>query len=156
MTNSSFTESQIVGIKQQFSTIDHDGDGFITEKEFIEALKNANRNPDEYDSQQFFSTADKSRDGKINFNEFLEAYHKLGLGSESSVQAGGNRDEKHIDAIFRTFDRDGNGSISAAELKKAMAQQGENLSDKEIEQMIAAADKNADGAVDRQEFGKMV
>jgi len=147
----------MVNIKQQFNAMDQDGDGFITEKEFTASLKNANRNPEEYDSQQFFSDADKSKDGKITFAEFVQACHKLGLGA--SAPASGqpsNRDAREVDAIFRTFDQDGNGTINAAELKKTLIAQGENPTDADIEQMIIAADKNKDGLVDRSEFGKMI
>lgn len=147
----------MVNIKMQFNALDQDGDGYITEREFTSALENANRNPEEYDSQQFFSDADKSKDGKITFAEFVQACHKLGLGS--SAPASGqpiNRDAREVDAIFKSFDLDGNGRINSAELKKTLMSQGENPTDAEVEEMIIAADKNNDGQVDRSEFGRMI
>ncbi|GJJ71092.1 hypothetical protein EMPS_03442 [Entomortierella parvispora] len=157
MSSVSYTESQLVNIKQQFNSMDQDGDGFITEKEFIAALKNANLDPDEYDSQQFFSDADKSKDGKITFSEFVSACHRLGLGTSAPASGRpGQKDDREIDSIFKTFDIDGNGTISAAELKRTLNRQGEYPTDAEIEEMITAADKNNDGLVDRSEFARMI
>ncbi|KAF9966899.1 hypothetical protein BGZ70_000874, partial [Mortierella alpina] len=79
MTNAKYSESQLVNIKQQFNAMDKDGDGFITEAEFLEVLKDSTRNPEEYDSQKFFAEADKNKDGKISFSEFIEACGNLGL-----------------------------------------------------------------------------
>jgi calmodulin len=50
--------------------------------------------------------------------------------------------------LRKTFDIDGNGYISADEIKKTMAHLGENLTDEEVNDMIKAADKNGDGRID--------
>lgn len=49
---------------------------------------------------------------------------------------------------FKVFDLDGNGYISAAELRHVMANLGEKLSDADIDEMIKAADNDGDGQVD--------
>lgn len=51
-------------------------------------------------------------------------------------------------AAFKVFDRDGSGTISAAELKAVMKSLGENLSDAEIDEMIREADKDQNGSID--------
>ncbi|ORZ13376.1 calmodulin [Lobosporangium transversale] len=157
MSNNKYSESETVLIKQQFNAIDKDGDGFITEKEFIESLKNLNRDPEEYDIQRFFSRGDNNKDGKINFNEFLEVYMTLGLNNPNSVSGQPKqKSAQEVSAIFQSFDRDGDGSISAKELKEVLASQGEKPTSSDIDDMIKAADKNNDNKVDREEFAKMV
>ncbi|KAG0247601.1 calmodulin-like 3 [Mortierella polycephala] len=152
-----YTDSQIVNIKQQFSSMDRDNDGFITEKEFIESIKNSNRDPKEYDCQEFFSKADKNKDGKIAFNEFMDACYSMGLGVNAPASgAPSTKDPKEVDAIFRNFDLDADGFISSKELGKVLSGQGEDLNDAELSDMIKAADKNNDGKVDREEFAKMI
>jgi hypothetical protein len=44
------------------------------------------------------------------------------------------------------FDKDGNGFVSAAELKHVMTNLGEKLSDEEVDEMIREADVDGDGA----------
>ncbi|KAK3092570.1 hypothetical protein FSP39_004523 [Pinctada imbricata] len=54
--------------------------------------------------------------------------------------------EELLDA-FKTFDRDGNGFISAEELKHVMGSMGDVLSDSEVKAMIREADMDGDGQI---------
>ena len=47
----------------------------------------------------------------------------------------------------RVFDKDGNGFISAAELRHVMTNLGEKLTDEEVDEMIREADIDGDGQV---------
>ena len=53
--------------------------------------------------------------------------------------------EAELKEAFRVFDRDGNGMISAAELKYVMTNLGEKLSNEEAEEMVREADLDGDG-----------
>lgn len=44
--------------------------------------------------------------------------------------------EMEIKEVFRVFDKDGNGIISAAELRLVMSNLGEKLTDEEVDEMI--------------------
>ena len=48
---------------------------------------------------------------------------------------------------FRVFDKDGNGYISAAELRHVMTNLGEKLTDEEVDEMIREADVDDDGQI---------
>ncbi len=48
---------------------------------------------------------------------------------------------------YRVFDKDGNGLISAAELRHVMTNLGEKLTDEEVEDMMKEADIDGDGQV---------
>ena len=52
-----------------------------------------------------------------------------------------------LDQAFCVFDKDGNGKISADELKNVMINLGEKLTDEELEEMIREADIDGDGEV---------
>ena len=45
------------------------------------------------------------------------------------------------------FDKDGNGYISALELRHVMTNLGEKLTEDEVDEMIAEADQDGDGQV---------
>ncbi|KAF9201413.1 calmodulin-like 3, partial [Haplosporangium sp. Z 27] len=154
--SANYSESQIVEIKNHFNAMDADKDGSITEAEFLKALKESNRDPEDYDLQAFFTKADKNKDGKISFNEFLNACHDLGLSMDQSFGKPSNKSEKDIDAIFKSFDLDGNGYITENELSHVMAKQGDSLTPEEIKDMIKAADLNGDNKIDREEFARIV
>jgi len=77
--------------------------------------------------------------GTIDFSEFLTMM--LPNRKDNSNCGPGIRE------AFRTFDQDGNGLISAAELRHAMTNLGEKLTDDEVDEMIREADIDGDGQV---------
>ncbi|EEC16524.1 calmodulin, putative [Ixodes scapularis] len=52
----------------------------------------------------------------------------------------------------QVFDRDGNGFITAAELRHVMTTLGEKLTDEEVDEMIREADVDGDGQINYEEF----
>ncbi|XP_023228545.1 calmodulin-like [Centruroides sculpturatus] len=60
--------------------------------------------------------------------------------------------EQELREAFRVFDKDGDGYISATELRHVMTNLGEKLTDEEVEDMIKEADLDGDGVVNYDEF----
>jgi len=54
--------------------------------------------------------------------------------------------------IFRLFDRDRNGVISAEEMRYTMGKLGHPISRREAEDMLRRADGNGDGLITYQDF----
>lgn len=90
---------------------------------------------------------DADGSGTIDFSEFLT------MSTRNMKEA--DSEEEMIEA-FRVFDKDGNGSISASELRQIMANLGQKLTDEEVDEMIREADMDGDGQIDYQEFVKMM
>jgi calmodulin len=55
--------------------------------------------------------------------------------------------EAEIKEAFRVFDKEGNGYISAAELRHVLTNLGERLKDEEVDEMIREADLTGDGQI---------
>jgi calmodulin len=67
-----------------------------------------------------------------------------------------NDTEEEIVEAFKVFDKDGNGYISAAELRHVMTNLGEKLTDEECDEMIREADIDGDGQINYGEFVKLM
>jgi ubiquitin-conjugating enzyme E2 variant len=73
-------------------------------------------------------------------------------GNIGVMQLLDQREKAKTKETFDLFDLDGNGSISALELRLAMTKFGEKLTDEEVDEMIREADINGDGQIDYEEF----
>ena len=80
-----------------------------------------------------------SGNGEIDFEEFLQMMSKKITLNDT---------EEEIRDAFRIFDKDGNGLISAHELRQIMMNLGEKLTDEELDEMMREADLNGDGQID--------
>ena len=80
----------------------------------------------------------KTGNGTIDFPEFLTMMARKMKDTDT---------EEELKEAFRVFDKDGNGFISAAELRHVMTNLGEKLTDEEVDEMIREADIDGDGQV---------
>jgi len=60
--------------------------------------------------------------------------------------------EEEIRAQFRTLDKDGNGLVSAQEIREVLTALGDRLSDEDVDEMIRDVDTDGDGQVNYEEF----
>jgi Ca2+-binding EF-hand superfamily protein len=74
------------------------------------------------------------------------------IPAESPVASITERQLEEFREAFKTFDKDGGGSIDAAELKDLINNVGSTPTDEEIREMIAMADADGSGSIDFAEF----
>ncbi|VDM47849.1 unnamed protein product [Toxocara canis] len=143
----------VTEFKEAFSLFDKDGDGTITTKELGTVMRSLGQNPTEAELQDMINEVDAdgmrffffeclntsfAGNGTIDFPEFLTMMARKMKDTDS---------EEEIREAFRVFDKDGNGFISAAELRHVMTNLGEKLTDEEVDEMIREADIDGDGQV---------
>ncbi len=141
------TEEQIAEFKEAFQIFDKDGDGNITTKELGTVMRSLGQNPTQEEIGKMIEEVDKDASGTIDFKEFLNLMARKMKETDT--------EDDLIDA-FKVFDRDGNGVISAHELRFVMTTAGEQLTNDEIDEMIREADIDADGYIDYEEFVRMM
>lgn len=119
------------------------GGGCISVKDLGPLMRSLGQNPTEAELQDMVNEIDCDGNGTMDFSEFL------------TMQARKMRDtdcEEELCEAFRVFDTQGNGIISAAELRHVMTNLGEALTDEEIDEMIREADVDGDALdTERQE-----
>nr|XP_034326667.1 calmodulin, flagellar-like [Crassostrea gigas] len=165
--------------RRMIGEIDADGNGTIDFKEFLTMMANKmEEHQTEHltkeqraEFKEAFSLFDKDGDGSIKTKELGAVMKSLGLNQKmiDKIDSGGNEtidlqeflmmmDEKmaEIRGAFIVFDRDGNGFITAAELRHTIQKTGDKLTDDEVDEMIRAADIDGDGQVSYNEFVKMM
>mmetsp|Transcript_53342 Transcript_53342/g.129687 ORF Transcript_53342/g.129687 Transcript_53342/m.129687 type:complete len:127 (+) Transcript_53342:770-1150(+) len=95
----------------------------------------------------FILQADQDGNGTIDFAEFIAMMPAQDKDDDA---------EQEMLEAFQVFDTDGNGSITADELKSIFNNLGEKLTDEEIDDMIKEADIDGDGEINYEEFVRMM
>jgi Ca2+-binding EF-hand superfamily protein len=90
-------------------------------------MRSLGQNPTEAELQDMVNEVDADGNGTIDFPEFLTMMARKMKDTDSAEE---------IKEAFKVFDKDGNGYISAAELRHIMTNLGEKLTDEEVDEMI--------------------
>ncbi len=142
----SLSEDQKNEYKDTFSLFDKKGDGKIETSQLGAVIRALGQNPTQADIKRFAQGF--SKDHRINFEEFLPI-----LASTQKIKEQGGVDD-YIEGL-RVFDKDGNGTISAAELRHVLTSLGEKMSDEEVTNLLQGME-DLQGQVNYEEFVKMV
>jgi hypothetical protein len=87
-------------------------------------LRSLGQNPTQDELEEMVREVDDNGNGEVDFDEFLLLMWKKKIEEDEDID---------ILEAFKVFDKDGNGSISAAELRHVMHNLGEELSAEEGE-----------------------
>jgi len=110
-------------------------------------MRSLGQNPTNAELTDMINEVDKNGNGTIDFPEFLNMMARKMKDADS---------EEQIKEAFKVFDKNGDGFISAAELRHVMTNLGEKLTDEEVDEMIREADISGDGQINYDEFVSMM
>lgn len=139
-------DEQIAELREIFRSFDRNNDGSLTQLELGSLLRSLGLNPSPEQLETLIQKTDKNSNGLIEFSEFIT------LVAPDLLPAKSPYTEDQLRQLFRLFDRDGNGFITAAELAHSMAKLGHALTAEELTGMIREADLDGDGTINFEEF----
>ncbi|CAN1256596.1 Probable calcium-binding protein CML17 [Linum perenne] len=146
-------ETQIADLREIFRSFDRDSDGSLTQLELGSLLRSLGLNPSPDQLDALIKTADTNSNGTVEFSEFLAL---VAPDLEEEEREKSPYSEEQLKQLFRMFDRDGNGYITAAELAHSMAKLGHALTVEELNGMITEADTDGDGRISFSEFSRAI
>ncbi|ONK74379.1 uncharacterized protein A4U43_C03F5620 [Asparagus officinalis] len=132
---------------EALSLFDKDGDGCSALEELATVIKSLGQDPKEEMLLHIMSKFNVEGNENVEFGEFLNQMTRKMKETDA---------EEELREVFKVFDRDQNGYISANELINVMISLGEKLTEEEAEQMIREADLDGDGQVNYQEFVQLM
>jgi len=141
---------QLNQLKEIFNRFDMDSDGSLTQLELAALLRALGIKPTGDQLHGLLSNMDSNGNGSIEFDELIEAL----LPDLTTEEILINQDQ--LAEVFKSFDRDGNGYITAAEMAGAMAKMGHPMTYKELSEMMREADTNGDGVISFHEFANIM
>nr|XP_009388414.1 PREDICTED: probable calcium-binding protein CML11 [Musa acuminata subsp. malaccensis] len=143
-------DEQLAELREIFRSFDRNNDGSLTQLELGSLLRSLGLKPSTDQLDALIQRADTNANGLVEFSEFVV------LVSPELVAAKSPYTEEQLLRLFKMFDRDGDGYITAAELVHSMAKLGHALTATELTGMIKEADTDGDGRISFQEFSQAI
>jgi len=147
---SSFSDEQLSEYKDFFSLFDKTGENRIAYYEVGECLRAFGENPTNAQVMKVLNNPsnDEMNSKMVTFDEFLPMLAQVKRQSqETSVD--------DMNEGLRVFDKENNGTVSAAELRHVLCTLGEKLSEEEVEQLLQGQEDN-NGCIRYENFIRMV
>ncbi|XP_021905617.1 probable calcium-binding protein CML15 [Carica papaya] len=142
-------QDQLSQLRDIFDRFDMDSDGSLTILELAALLRSIGIKPSGDQIHVLLANMDSNGNGAVEFDELVTAILP-DMNEEVLIK------QEQLMEVFRSFDRDSNGYISAAELAGAMAKMGQPLTYKELREMITEADTDGDGVISFNEFASVM
>eukprot|EP00928_Gymnodinium_smaydae_P047558 TRINITY_DN3174_c0_g1_i2.p1 TRINITY_DN3174_c0_g1~~TRINITY_DN3174_c0_g1_i2.p1 ORF type:complete len:682 (+),score=159.22 TRINITY_DN3174_c0_g1_i2:73-2118(+) len=137
-------------LRNTFDALDKDGNGILSRMELLDMMRKLSPVKGSSITSIIEEFDTDGREG-LSFEEFKEWMSKdARLGGE--VKKAMNSFPSSIEAAFRVWDKNGDGSISRMELAQLLKQLNPKITKEQCELMVKAVDKDGNGKIDYSEF----
>jgi calcium-dependent protein kinase len=146
ITNQLTSKDEVAEIRKMFLDMDLNNDGLLCYDEIVEVYKKVYKSENaEQEAKDIFTKVDSDNSGFISYDEFIR-----GCCDKRKIIT-----ESRLEQAFKMFDKNGDGSISAKEIKSVLNKDG-IISNEVWESIIKEVDINGDGYVSLEEFKYMM
>jgi Ca2+-binding EF-hand superfamily protein len=142
-----------------FASMDRSGNGVLSALEFRRGLQSLTGvGLSAAQLELIMAEVDRDGDDVIDYAEFIEMFRSTDRAAVLAAEVGLElrrrlrRQRAQLLAVFEDFDTNGDGVLSAAEMKRGLQSLGMELSKDEMAQLLQVVDANGDGALDYREF----
>ncbi|XP_076805663.1 neo-calmodulin-like [Clavelina lepadiformis] len=144
MAEEKLSEEEQVAFRESFKKFAIDGGDVIKTDDMAAVLRASGQAPTETELEDFKKELDARDTGEVEYKDILELYSRI---MKSTLEM-----DDELTNAFRVFDKNLDGFITAADLRRHMTTLGEKLTDEEVDEMIKDADTNGDGKINYNEF----
>ena len=141
----------VSSVREGFKKFDADNDGQISRQEVMNGASSAGLRISSEEVDTLFILGDKDGNGQIDFSEFAQIMIPSAPEKISKLKKC-FRNRTEVEAAFRRWDTNKDGSISLNELKAGLSGSGIMFTDQEAETCFAVADTNGDNEVSMEEL----
>eukprot|EP00301_Raphidiophrys_heterophryoidea_P023372 c7285_g1_i1.p1 GENE.c7285_g1_i1~~c7285_g1_i1.p1 ORF type:complete len:186 (+),score=48.00 c7285_g1_i1:42-560(+) len=140
-------EERIIEYREAFGVFDNDGNGTIDADELYVVLKRVGGKQyfDREMAIKMVESVDRNGDKRIDFMEFVDLMSR-------SVKT----EHEELQDAFNVFDVDGDGKITAEEIRVVLQKLGQFITTEEIQFIMEDVDTDHDGNVSFAEFEAMM
>merc|ERR1712187_214349 len=96
--------------------------------------------------------ADLDQNGEVDYHEFVKWLHLKNYQRTEPFERHLNTGSDCVKALFRTFDKNGDGSISKREMMAVIKGLCPEFSKSQLEALFLVVDEDKDGTIDYEEF----
>merc|ERR1711868_334422 len=129
----------VTSVREAFKKFDADNDGQISRQEVMQGASAAGLRLSSEEVDTLFILGDKDGNGQIDFSEFAQIMIPSAPEKIAKLRKC-FRNRSEVEAAFRRWDANGDGSISLAELNAGLRSSGIMFTEQEAETCFAVGD----------------
>ncbi|XP_030052622.1 myosin light polypeptide 6 isoform X1 [Microcaecilia unicolor] len=145
-----FSEDHIAEIKEAFYLCDRTGDGKISYGQCGDVMRALGQNPTNAEVMKVLGNPkpEELNTKMLDFERFLPMLQTIAKNKEQGTL------EDFVEGL-RVFDKEGNGTVTGAELRHVLCTLGEKMADEEVE-MLLAGHEDSNGCINYEELVRAV